>query len=92
MEGTPQPSSGSYTDWLIQDERHRRMHVVGLPGTAGRTRTGAKEARLSYRLLSSDGRISLVEVALETGQSTRSACKWPIMDTRLWATANTAAS
>ncbi len=68
VEGTPHPASGTYTDWLIQDERHRRMHVVGVPGTPGRARMGAKEARLSYRLLSSDGRMSLVEVALETGR------------------------
>ena len=62
VEGTPQPPSGSYTDWLVQDERHRRMHVVES------AHAGAKEARLAYRLLSSDGRISLLEVELETGR------------------------
>ena len=54
--------AGNYTDWLIQDERHRRMHVVES------TRPGAKEARLAYRLISSDGRLSLLEVELETGR------------------------
>jgi 23S rRNA pseudouridine1911/1915/1917 synthase len=62
VAGTPHPASGSYTDWIIQEERHRRMHVVDS------TRSGAKEARLAYRLLSSNGLISLVEVALETGR------------------------
>ena len=62
VAGTPYPANGSYTDWLIQDERHRRMHVVAS------TRPGAKEARLAYRLLSGDGRMSLVEVELETGR------------------------
>ena len=62
VEGTPHPASGSYTNWLIQDERHRRMHVVDS------AHSGAKEARLAYRLLSSDGRMSLLEVELETGR------------------------
>jgi len=62
VEGTVHPVCGSYTNWLIQDERHRRMHVVD------GDRFGAKEARLAYRLLSSDGRVSLLEVELETGR------------------------
>ena len=62
VEGTPHPADGTYEDWVIQDERHRRMHVVDS------TRSGAKEARLGYRLLSSDGRMSLLEVELETGR------------------------
>src|SRR5271157_2738327 len=28
VEGTLHPSNGSYLDWLIQDQRHRCMHVV----------------------------------------------------------------
>ena len=38
------------------------MHVVDS------ARSGAKEARLAYRLLSGDGRMSLLEVELETGR------------------------
>jgi 23S rRNA pseudouridine1911/1915/1917 synthase len=68
VAGTPHPASGSYTNWLIQDERHRLMHVVRAPGTPGRGCSGAKEARLAYRLLSSDGRMALLEVELETGR------------------------
>jgi 23S rRNA pseudouridine1911/1915/1917 synthase len=49
VEGTVVPDAGSYVDWLAQDERHRRMHIVG------RNLPGAKEARLSYRRLSTIG-------------------------------------
>ena len=62
VEGTLPQAAGNYTDWLVQDERHRRMHVVAS------NHAGAKEARLAYRLLSSNGRLSLVEVELETGR------------------------
>lgn len=62
VEGAIEPASGELTDWLAQDERHRRMHVVGpkLPG--------AKEARLSYRRLSVQRGCSWLEVRLETGR------------------------
>jgi len=62
VEGTLPSAAGGYTDWIIQDERHRRMHVVE------GARPGAKEARLAYRLLTCDGRISFLEVELETGR------------------------
>lgn len=62
VEGTLRPESGTYVDWLGEDERHRRMHIVG------RTMPGAKEARLSYRRLQTLSEASLVEVALETGR------------------------
>jgi len=43
VEGQIEPTADECVDWVGQDERHRRMHIVGpkLPG--------AKEARLSYR-------------------------------------------
>ena len=62
VEGAIEPPSASYVDWLGQDERHRRMHVVGC------TLPGAKEARLAYRRLSVFRAMSLVEVELETGR------------------------
>ena len=62
VEGTATPSSGTLTDWLTQDERHRRMHVVDS------NRPGAKEARLSFHQIAGDSRFSLLEVALETGR------------------------
>jgi 23S rRNA pseudouridine1911/1915/1917 synthase len=62
VEGSLADGAGRLIDWLLQDERHRRMHVV----PSGRA--GAKEARLAYRVLAGDGRVSLVEIALETGR------------------------
>lgn len=69
VEGAIEPTTSCYVDWLGQDERHRRMHIVG------RSLPGAKEARLSYRRLSiltvsemGVTAISLVEVELETGR------------------------
>ena len=61
-EGTVEPASDRYVDWVGHDERHRRMHIVGsiFPG--------AKEARLSYRRLQILGSNSLLEVKLETGR------------------------
>ena len=61
-EGIVEPAAGSLVDWLGQDERHRRMHVVGP------TLTGAKEARLSYRRLAVIQGDSWLEVELETGR------------------------
>lgn len=63
VEGRP-PAAGEWMDWLAEDERHRRMHVVGP------TMPGAKQARLTYRLLRplpGEG-ASLLEIALETGR------------------------
>ncbi|MBN2473027.1 MAG: RluA family pseudouridine synthase [Pirellulales bacterium] len=62
VEGCIRPSAGEYVDWVGQDERHRRMHIVGpkLPG--------AKQARMSYRRLADFTDHSLLEVTLETGR------------------------
>jgi 23S rRNA pseudouridine1911/1915/1917 synthase len=62
VEGQIEPAEGRLLDWLAQDERHRRMHVVGA------TMPGAKEARLTYRRLSVVRGHSLVEIELETGR------------------------
>jgi 23S rRNA pseudouridine1911/1915/1917 synthase len=79
VEGVVEPAEGQLVDWLGQDDRHRRMHIVGP------TMPGAKEARLTYRRLSvvqcntGDRPIfagtkigtvphSLLEVTLETGR------------------------
>jgi 23S rRNA pseudouridine1911/1915/1917 synthase len=61
-EGVVEPAAGSLIDWLGQDERHRRMHIVGP------TLAGAKEARLSYRRLSLVKGCSWLEIELETGR------------------------
>jgi 23S rRNA pseudouridine1911/1915/1917 synthase len=62
VEGIIEPADGRLTDWLRQDERHRRMHIVGS------TMPDAKEARLAYRRLSVVRGNSLVEIQLETGR------------------------
>ncbi|HWB00284.1 MAG TPA: RluA family pseudouridine synthase [Pirellulales bacterium] len=56
------PASGTCVDWLIKDERHRKMHVVE------QTRSGAAEARLSYRRLAKLPHGALLQVMLETGR------------------------
>ncbi len=61
-EGVVEPADGQLLDWLAEDERHRRMHIVG------RTIAGAKEARLTYRRLSIVAGNSWLEVELETGR------------------------
>ena len=58
------PPSGEYIDWLVHDERHRRVRVA----LAGQEQPGAKQARLEYRQLSQRGDVSLVEVTLDTGR------------------------
>ena len=62
VQGSVKPTTEICVDWVGQDERHRRMHVVGpkLPG--------AKEARLSYHRLAAVEGDWLVEVELETGR------------------------
>jgi 23S rRNA pseudouridine1911/1915/1917 synthase len=63
VEGRPPPNA-EWTDWLAEDDRHRKMHVVAA-GAAG-----AKEARLAYRLLRAlpGEPASHLEVSLETGR------------------------
>jgi len=62
VEGVVRPSTGTLVNWLGQDERHRRMHIVGP------TVPGARQAELSYRRLAVLEGDSLVEVQLATGR------------------------
>ena len=62
VEGVVEPPAGSLVDWLGQDERHRRMHVVGP------TLVGAKEARLTYRRLAVSRGHTWLEIELQTGR------------------------
>ena len=62
VEGNVEPAAASCVDWIGEDPRHRRMHIVGP------TLPGAKEARLSYRRLAAVGDDWLVEVELQTGR------------------------
>jgi 23S rRNA pseudouridine1911/1915/1917 synthase len=61
------PPQGTCVDWIIKDERHRRMHIAA----AGHS--GAQEARLAFRRVAQwgtaqSGARSLLEVSLETGR------------------------
>lgn len=70
-EGTLRPASGELVDWLVKDNDRNHTRV------AGRNATGAKEAKLKYRLLgtipslapSGFGSRTLVEVQPLTGRS-----------------------
>jgi 23S rRNA pseudouridine1911/1915/1917 synthase len=62
VEGAIEPAAATLTNWLAQDERHRRMHIVGP------TVPDAKQATLSYQRLSAISGGSWLEVILETGR------------------------
>jgi 23S rRNA pseudouridine1911/1915/1917 synthase len=63
VEGIPDPAKGSCCDWLLKDERHRRVRIV--PGPVA----GAQEARLRFRtILDLPHDLCLLEVQLETGR------------------------
>jgi 23S rRNA pseudouridine1911/1915/1917 synthase len=58
----PIPDAGQWVDWIVKDERHRKMHI------SRRGEPGAQEAKLSYRRLADFGTATLIEVELETGR------------------------
>jgi 23S rRNA pseudouridine1911/1915/1917 synthase len=62
VEGSPEPCAGECVDWIVHDDRHRRMEIAK-PGVAE-----AHEARLAYRRLRTFSGISLLEVELQTGR------------------------
>jgi 23S rRNA pseudouridine1911/1915/1917 synthase len=64
VEGVLESPAGQLVDWLAQDERHRRMHIVGS------TLPGAREARLGYRQLKAlaGAAATWLEIGLETGR------------------------
>jgi 23S rRNA pseudouridine1911/1915/1917 synthase len=62
VAGRPDPRDAELIDWLVKDERHRRMHVAAAGSPA------AQEARLTYELLHEYAEHSLLRVKLETGR------------------------
>ena len=81
VEGHPEPPSGSLHDWVIKDERHRRMH------TAKPSQDGSREARLKYRTLQHGEDRSLLEVHLQTGRKHQIRLQlgsrgWPVIGDR----------
>ena len=63
IPGTPPEDAGELTDLLFHDRSKNKTYVVK------RMRAGVKEAKLSYRLLESQGPLSLLRVRLHTGRS-----------------------
>jgi 23S rRNA pseudouridine1911/1915/1917 synthase len=62
VEGLVEPPSAECIEWVAKDERLQRMAVVP------KTRSGAQEARLSYRRLKKFRGTSLLEIVLNTGR------------------------
>ena len=62
VEGIMEPAVGECGDWVLHDERARRMRVVGplVPD--------ARQAQLSFRRLDVLERATLLEIELETGR------------------------
>ena len=62
VEGIVEPPVDECVDWVLHDERHKRMCIVGplVPD--------ARQARLSYRRKSLLAGATLLEVELETGR------------------------
>lgn len=62
VDGELASNEETLVDYLGEDERHRRMRIVGS------TVPGAKEARLAYRRLARIGNATLVEIQPATGR------------------------
>ncbi len=63
VAGRPAENAGEMTDFLFKDSRKGKVFAVTRP------RKGVREARLTWRLLWTDGQQSLVRVALDTGRT-----------------------
>ncbi len=63
IQGVPNEKEGVFKDLLFKDSAKNKSYVVKRP------RKGVKEAELSYRVLRTDGKKSLVEIQLLTGRS-----------------------
>ena len=63
IAGTPAEKEGEMTDFLFKDSRKGKVFAVKRP------RKGVREARLTYRVLWTDGDTTLVRVALDTGRT-----------------------
>lgn len=65
----PVPQEGELNDWLLRNEKQNKSFVVR-PGSSG-----AKEARLKYRLNGKTDRYYLIEVLLLTGRHHQIRCQ-----------------
>ena len=62
VQRPPHPRSGTWTDWIRKDERHRKV-LMSAPGVEG-----AQQATLSYRTLAVLGSAAHLEIELITGR------------------------
>lgn len=85
LRGHPQESAATLTDLLFRDASRNKSYVVK------RMRKGVREASLEYVTLGRTEELTLVQVRLHTGRTTRSACSSPPAVCRCWATSATAA-
>ena len=81
IEGVPEQKKGSIEDYLLRDGKTNTSKVVP-NGTAD-----AKRAELSYEVLESDRKRSILKVKLETGRHHQirvqlSNARWPIVGDR----------
>ena len=63
VEGTPKPREGSLKGYLFKDAKKNRVFVTDTP------QTGAKSCQTNYKVLKSQGGLSLVECELITGRT-----------------------
>lgn len=63
VSGKPDEESGVFEDLLFKDSSKNKSYVVK------KERKGVKKAKLEYKILSSNGELSLVYVLLHTGRS-----------------------
>lgn len=69
IDRAPEAPEGEMRDWLKKDQKKNKSFVVK-PGASG-----AKEALLRYKLLSSGDRYHLLEVSIETGRHHQIRCQ-----------------
>ena len=88
VQQAPDPRSGQCLDWLLPDQRHRRVDIAA-PATPN-----AREARLHYRTIKQSRGAVLLEVQLETGRKHQiriqlSSRGWPIFGDRKYGASRT---
>ena len=62
VEHPPAPRAGRWIDWLLKDERHRKVLLCQSDAV------GAQQASLAYRTLTVGGGATHLEIELETGR------------------------
>ncbi len=62
-EISPSPPNGTMQDYLVNDSRHRRVHVA-----KNKNSDGAKHAILDYHLIENYRDASLIQIDLKTGR------------------------